>query len=193
MKSTGEGIITCPKCGSFIFTKEGDCANGCDMNIEQQRCPKELCIEKYYGREFNDKDKIVAEFGILCDLLESYEQQILANPSEFGLVKQELFNDLANGAALRRSEIDFWKQKFTDLQSENAKLKEALGKANDVLRSCFLVIERKGSSTNFESLHKVVNDILKDQHKLMYPQSTKNIKEPPLSDSSLTRNLESAE
>jgi len=46
---------------------------------------------------------------------------------------------------------------------------EELKRANDILRSCHSVVERRGASTNWESLEKKIKEILTDQHKLIYP------------------------
>ena len=47
--------------------------------------------------------------------------------------------------------------------------RELLIEANDMLRSCYSVIERRGQVTNWESLEKRVSGILKEQHEYLFP------------------------
>ena len=47
--------------------------------------------------------------------------------------------------------------------------KELIIEANGILRSVYSVIERKGSTTNWESLKKCVSHALKEQHEYMFP------------------------
>jgi len=47
--------------------------------------------------------------------------------------------------------------------------RELLIEANDIIRSFHSVIERKGATINWEGLEIIVNRILKEQHKVLYP------------------------
>jgi len=48
--------------------------------------------------------------------------------------------------------------------------RELLIEANEMLRSCYAVIERKGEKTNWEPLEKAVHKMLLEQHKVLYPK-----------------------
>jgi hypothetical protein len=50
---------------------------------------------------------------------------------------------------------------------EIGKLKRLLKDSNEVLRSCFSIIERKGESTNWESIKVAVEKVLKEQHQVL--------------------------
>ena len=47
--------------------------------------------------------------------------------------------------------------------------RELLIEANDMLRSCYSVIERRGLSTNWEPLDHKVYEMLKEHHKILFP------------------------
>jgi len=47
--------------------------------------------------------------------------------------------------------------------------KELLIESNGILRSFYSIIQRKGSSTDWEAFEKRVSQILKDQHEYMFP------------------------
>lgn len=51
--------------------------------------------------------------------------------------------------------------KFIELLNEKALNKEA----NDALRSCYSIVQRKGADTNWEAIEKVLKSILHEQHK----------------------------
>ena len=47
--------------------------------------------------------------------------------------------------------------------------RELLKEANEILRSCNSVIERKGAQTNWDALEKRVKQVLNEQRKVLYP------------------------
>lgn len=46
---------------------------------------------------------------------------------------------------------------------------ELLMDANQIIRSAHSIAERKGADTNWEYFEKRVKEILKEQHKFLYP------------------------
>src|SRR5690348_443154 len=48
-----------------------------------------------------------------------------------------------------------------------------LKKANEVLRSCYQVAAREGKETNWEPFLKTIDNILKEQHEILYPTKNK--------------------
>lgn len=51
---------------------------------------------------------------------------------------------------------------------EVEKLKNLLNASNEILRSCYSIIERKGESTNWSSIERAVRKVLVDQHKELF-------------------------
>ena len=63
------------------------------------------------------------------------------------------------------------RNKAERLDVENSRLWAALKEANEVLRSCHSVAERKGAETNWPPFTARIADVLKRQHQMIYPQS----------------------
>jgi hypothetical protein len=60
------------------------------------------------------------------------------------------------------------KEEIKQAQDERDAFKSALINANDMLRSCHSVVERKGATTNWVTLENRIKERLKEQHQLIY-------------------------
>jgi len=49
-----------------------------------------------------------------------------------------------------------------------------LKETNDMLRSVYQVVKRKGLNTNWKTLETQLNSLLEKQHRIMYPEQYTN-------------------
>lgn len=149
-----------------------------DISEQDEAAMKDMKIVQSDSNQHHADQLAEENKKLRAEILRLHEQQLDVDweveADEAGLDKetQEEIIKMADETCRRAEEED---ERVRNLELENIKLKEALEKANDALRSCCSVIERKGSSTNWESLDNIIKGLLKEQHELL--QSTTQNKE----------------
>lgn len=98
---------------------------------------------------------------------EDYKRQIFELTGQISMCWENI-----SGAGTFKSDkaIELTEQIIDLFTEERNKL---LKPANDILRSCYAVIERKGTDTNWEALKEQVGIELERQHKIFFSEESK--------------------